>query len=82
MLQPYTFTVQHRKGSQNTNADALSCLPLNYPHFMLEKGGENVTGECAEELMTMEKHANYYMRQLEILAIDIYKSYKVRIYHQ
>ena len=30
MLQTYTFTVQHRKGSQNANTDALSHLPLNY----------------------------------------------------
>ena len=50
MLQPYTLTVQHRKGSQNANADALSHLLLNYPHFVLEKEEGNVTGDCAEQI--------------------------------
>ena len=32
-LQPFNFTVNHRKGSDNANADALSRLP----HFMQKK---------------------------------------------
>jgi phospholipid-translocating ATPase len=35
LLQPYNFTVQHRKGTQNGNADALSRLPIC---SALEKG--------------------------------------------
>ena len=50
MLQPYTFKAQHRKGSQNANADALSRLSLNYLHFVLEKEEGNVTGKCAEDI--------------------------------
>ena len=37
LLQPYNFTVEHWKGRQNANADALSRL-----HFVPEKEGENV----------------------------------------
>ena len=40
-LQPYTFTIQHRKGQSNANADTLS--RLNPPHFVPEKEGGNVT---------------------------------------
>ena len=34
-VQPYTFTVQHRKGRENSNADALSRLGST-PHFVQE----------------------------------------------
>ena len=37
LLQPYNFTMEHQKGRQNANADALSRL-----HCMQEKEGENV----------------------------------------
>ena len=40
-LQPYSFTVQHRKGRDNVNADALSQLDL-MPHFVPEKEGGNI----------------------------------------
>ena len=43
-LQPYAFTVEHRKGSENGNADALS--RLDTPHFVLEKEGEDVKIDC------------------------------------
>ena len=45
MLQPYTFTVQHRKGIQNANADALSRLP---PCFALKKGEGSVTDHAPQ----------------------------------
>ncbi len=40
------FTVEHRKGTANANADALSRLPLedNGPCFALKKRGKSVTG--------------------------------------
>ena len=41
ILQPYYFTVQHRKGQVNGNADALSRLDL--PHFVPGEEGGNVT---------------------------------------
>ena len=47
MLQPYNFTVQHRKNSQNANADALSRLPMNNPCFALKNEEGNVTGELS-----------------------------------
>ena len=45
-LQPYTFEIQHRKGQDNANADALSRLPGKVKTdqcFALEKEGSNVT---------------------------------------
>ena len=42
VLQPYTFTVQHRKGRENANADALSRLPEEHHSFQLPKGGRDV----------------------------------------
>ena len=41
-LQPYTFTVTHRKGRENTNVNALSRIPQN-PCFALQKEARNVT---------------------------------------
>ena len=44
-LQPYTFEIQHRKGRDNANADALSRLPRKDKTdqcFTLEKEGSNV----------------------------------------
>ena len=38
-VQPFNFTVQHRKGSDNANADAL----LRFLHFLQKKKGGNVT---------------------------------------
>lgn len=43
-LQPYTFEVQHRRGRENANADALSRLPLD-SCFAREKRGRNVTDQ-------------------------------------
>ena len=43
-LQPYTFSVQHRRGQDNANADALSRLDTT-PHFVPEKEGGNVTDQ-------------------------------------
>ena len=46
-LQPYTFMVEHRKGTANANADALSRLPMQReeePCFAQEKRGKSVTG--------------------------------------
>ena len=37
LLQPYNFTLEHQKGRQNANTDALSRL-----HFVPEKEGQNV----------------------------------------
>ena len=48
MLQPYTFTIQHRQGLQNGNADALSRLPVDSPRFVLKKGGGNVVDPLME----------------------------------
>ena len=42
-LQPYTFTVTHRKGRENANADTLSRIPQEEPYFALKKEGGNVT---------------------------------------
>ena len=45
-LQPYTITIEHRKGTTNANADALSRLPMmneEHPCFA-QKEGRNVTG--------------------------------------
>ena len=39
-LQPFNFTVQHRKGQANATADALS--RLDSLHFVQEKEGGNV----------------------------------------
>ena len=53
-LQPYTFTVQHRKGKDNANADALSHLPMlegNGPCFALAKGSRDVT-DCGNDPAT------------------------------
>jgi len=44
-LQPYSFTVQHRKGSSNANADALSRLPC---------GSDNPTDSPMESSETRE----------------------------
>ena len=41
-LQPYTFTVTHRKGCENANADALSRISQD-PCFALKMEGGNVT---------------------------------------
>ena len=50
-LQPYTFTVQHRKGRDNGNADGLSRLPVD-PVLRTEKEGRDVEHE--EENSTPE----------------------------
>ena len=40
LLQPYTFTVQHRKGRDNANTNVLSRLKLDVPpHLVPEEGG-------------------------------------------
>ena len=56
ILQPFTFTVQHRKGSENANADTLSRLPVHDPCFALKNEGGNVT----------EATDRGYMRQPEL----------------
>ena len=38
-LQPYQFTVEHRKGQENANADGLSQLELELPAFHAKEGG-------------------------------------------
>ena len=42
-LQPYTFRVQHRRGQDNANADALSRLDST-PHFVPRKRGRKCKG--------------------------------------
>ena len=44
-LQPYVFTIQHRKGRDNANADALSRLPAT-PCVAQKKEGGDVTGDA------------------------------------
>ena len=48
-LQPYTFTVQHRKGKENGNADALSRLSCP-PVLRTQEGGESVAKEDLQQL--------------------------------
>ena len=55
MLQPNNLTVQHRKGGQNTNDDALSRLPMNNPCFTIKKEEGNVTGELTRVSGSNEK---------------------------
>ena len=38
-LQPYQFTVEHRKGQDNANADGLSQLELEIPALRAKQGG-------------------------------------------
>ena len=48
-LQPYTFQMQHWKGRENANTNALShllCGEGNYLCFALEKKGRNVEDQC------------------------------------
>ena len=46
LLQPYSFTVEHRKGIQNGNADALSRMTVEpSPALRAQEGGGNVTPE-------------------------------------
>ena len=58
-LQPYTFTVQHRKGRENGNADALSRLPTD-PCFALGKEGRDVAelhvAELPEDVAELPDH--------------------------
>ena len=43
-LQPYTFSVQHRRGQDNANADALSRLDTcTTQNFVPDEEGGNVT---------------------------------------
>ena len=49
-LQPFNFTVQHRKGSENANADALSRLTTCQPALCAKEGGRSVTGEPEGDL--------------------------------
>ena len=55
-LQPYTFTVQHRKGRDNANADALSRLPVegeeSNPVLRTKEGGEKCDGTPQARMMT------------------------------
>ena len=39
MLQPYQFTVEHRKGQENASADGLSRLDLGQPTLRAKEGG-------------------------------------------
>ena len=55
MLQPYSFTVQHCKGSQNVNADAQSRLPMNNPCFELKKEEGNVTGKLSTSNISVNR---------------------------
>ena len=48
-LQPYNFTVEHRKRKDNANADMLSRLPQESDHgFAIKKEGRNVSELEAE----------------------------------
>ena len=40
-LQPFTFTIEHKKGKDNANADTLSRMPEDM--FQPLEGGQNVT---------------------------------------
>ena len=55
-LQPYTFTVQHQKGRDNANADALSRLPVegeeSNPVLRTKEGGEKCDGTPQARMMT------------------------------
>ena len=55
-LQPYTFMVQHRKGRDNANADALSRLPVegeeSNPVLRTKEGGEKCDGTPQARMMT------------------------------
>ena len=44
MLQPYTFTVEHKKGRDNANADALSHLDYNLHYMPKKEGGDVMDG--------------------------------------
>ena len=59
-LQPYTFEIQHRKGRDNANADALSRLPGKVKTdqcFALKKKESNVTDNIcrASGLLNQER---------------------------
>ena len=70
-LQPYTFEVQHRKGRDNANADALSRLPVNEKDsshstnlcFTLMKGGRNVADPSCDELTDHLNHESIIISQ-------------------
>ena len=44
MLQPYTFTVEHNKGRDNANADALSHLDYTLHYMPKKEGGDVMDG--------------------------------------
>ena len=44
MLQPYTFTVEHKKGRDNANADALSLLDYTLHYVPKKEGGDVMDG--------------------------------------
>ena len=44
MLQPYTFTVEHKKGRDNANADALSHLDYTLHYVPKKEGGDVLDG--------------------------------------
>ena len=48
LLQPYSFTIQHRKGQANANVDALSRLDIYHRHFVSEKEGGNVKDQLRQ----------------------------------
>ena len=64
-LQPYTFEVQHRKGRDNANADALSRL-LYDPCFALEEG-RNVTKRDNQLIDSISLMDNSLKTQLELV---------------
>ena len=44
VLQPYTFTVEHKKGRDNTNADALSLSDYTLHYVPKKEGGDVMDG--------------------------------------
>ena len=66
MLQPYTFTVEHKKGRDNANADALSHLDYTL-HYVPKKEGRDVLDGREDGLIVQAGNMSQQQRRAEVI---------------